>query len=191
MQGMSNGKYRYYRCGGRCVGVCQAPHIRADKAEKEFAAWLADIHLPPDWRKELARIEIRAVVADERERTRGIEEQIARLRNLYRWGDIKEDEYRAETARLKGEAAVMVKPDMVSLEKLAEILANVGKVWLSIPIERRRELPGKLLTSIKVESGQITELVARPELKPLLELGVVAATGAYTRRPNYTVSFSA
>jgi hypothetical protein len=171
--------------------VCEAPHIRADLAEDTFGGWLGDIRLPAGWRKEIARLEIKAVVADERERTRAIEERISRLRNLYAWGDIEETEYRDETARLKGEAAVMVKPDMAGLEAVAEALADVGRMWRSIPIDRRRELPGRLLRSVIVEGGEITTFVARPELKPLLELGVVEATSLSTRRSNYTVRFSA
>jgi site-specific DNA recombinase len=191
MQGAHSGKYRYYRCSGRLLGVCDAPHIRADKAEAEFVSWLDDIRLPDDWRTTVARMEVRAAVAEDKDRTKRISEQLARLRNLYAWGDISEADYRDQTATLKGEQAVMLAPSISGIEQVAEALIEVGRAWSSIPIERRRDLPGRLLRSIIVEDAHVSTFVCRPELKPLLDLGVVEATAASIRRSNYTVRFSA
>jgi hypothetical protein len=191
MQGAFSGRHRYYRCHGRMVGVCDAPHLRADAAEETFADWLDSIRLPAGWREALAKMEVRAVVAEERDRTRAIEAHLARIKNLYAWGELDEAEYRKTATRLRGEAAVMVKPDIANVERVAEALAAVGQSWRKVPLERRRELPGRLLRQITVEDGRITEFVARPELRPLLELGVVTATSASTRRSHYTVRYSA
>jgi site-specific DNA recombinase len=191
MQGMWSGKYRYYRCGGRLAGVCEARHARADLAEEAFADWLEEIRLPPDWRKTVARMEVRSVVAGEKDRVAKIEEQLTRLRNLYAWGDISEADYRDQTSTLKAEQGVMVKPNIANVEQIADALANVGSAWASMPEERRRDLPGRLLRSIIIERGEVSTFVARPELKPLLDLGVVDAASASIRRSRYTVRFSA
>jgi hypothetical protein len=102
-----------------------------------------------------------------------------------------EADYRSQTTALKSEMAVMVKPTISSVEQVAEALANVGEAWSAIPMERRRDLPGRLLHSIIVEDARISAFVCRPELRPLIELGVVEATGASIRRSRYTVRFSA
>jgi len=191
MQGAFSGKYRYYRCAGRLAGVCEARHARADKAEAAFAGWLEDIELPDDWRQKVARIEVRTVVSGERDRTQKIAEQLTRLRNLYAWGDISETDYREQSTSLKSEQGVMVKPSLGNLETIAEALRHVGASWASIPEDRKRDLPGRLLRSIIIEEGLVTTYVARPELKPLLDLGVVEATVASIGRPRYAVRYSA
>ena len=191
LQGSNSGRHRYYRCGGRLVGVCKEPVIRADAAEEQFAEWLDSIRLPAGWREELSRLEVRAVVADEGDRQRKIAEQIARLRKLYAWGDLDESAYREQVAQLKGEAGVMVKPDMAGVERIAEALESIGASWRTIPIDRRRELPGRLVRSISVEGGEFTEWLVRPELRPLLELGVVMDAGARSICRDYTIRYSA
>lgn len=189
--GASNGKDRYYRCQGRVLGVCDAPHLRADRAEADFAGWLDSIRLPADWRREMARLEVRSAVAADRDRQRVLEERLARIKNLYAWGDMPEDEYRAEASRLRSEMGVMVKPDMVSLERLAEMLEDVGGLWRSLPEDRRKELPPRIVSRIVCDEALVVEIVARPELQPLVEMGVLGATAASTRHAQYTVRFSA
>lgn len=192
MQGSFSGRHRYYRCGGRLVGACDAPNIRADKAEATFADWLEDgLRLPADWREALAKMQVRAIATDDRDKTLRIEEQLARIKNLYAWGDLPEAEYRDQAARLRSELGVIVLPDMGNIERMAEVLTNVGKAWRSIPDDRKQELPGRILQAVEVTDGAISAFVARPELRPLLELGVVDAASASIRRPNYTVRFSA
>jgi site-specific DNA recombinase len=192
MQGSHSARHRYYRCGGRLVGACDARLIRADKAEAAFADFLEEgLRLPDDWRETLSKLHVRAIASDDRERSRKIDERLARLKNLYAWGDIPEDEYRDEVGRLKAEQAVVVMPDLSGIEKIAEALRDVGAAWRSIPEDRKQELPSRILQQIVVTDAEITAFVARPELKPLLDLGVVAAASASTRRSNYTVRFSA
>ncbi len=194
MQGSFSGKHRYYRCSARLVGACDAPHFRADAAEAQFADWLADIRLPADWREAIVRTTVQAVVADESDRTRRIDEQLARLRNLYAWGDIEEGPYRDQVAALRSEAAVMVKPDIASLERMAAVLSELGAAWANAPLDRQRELPGTILHSAVAEAGEIVEWVVKAELRPLLELvspGVASAAEASIRRTRYTVRFSA
>jgi site-specific DNA recombinase len=194
MQGAFSGKHRYYRCGGRLVGVCDAPHVRADVAEGQFAEWLAEIQLPADWREAIVRTSVQSIVADESDRVRRINERLARLRNLYSWGDIGESEYREQVAALRSEAAIMVKPDMGSLERMAAVLAELGAAWSRLPVDRQRELPGTILHAAVADNGEIVEWVVRAELRPLLELvgnGVAEAAEASIRRSRYTVRFSA
>ena len=191
MQGTSSARHRYYRCGGHLAGVCEATTVRADAVESKFADWLDSIRLPAGWREELAHLEVRAIVADEGDRQRKIEEQIGRLRRLYAWGDMEEGDYRTQVAQLKSEAGVMVKPDISNVERIAEALEEVGRSWRRLPLDRRRELPGRLIRSIAVVDGEFTEFLARPELKPLLELGVVRAAYVRSTSPSYTVRYSA
>lgn len=179
MQGSHSQRHRYYRCGGRLVGACDARLIRADKAEATFADWLEEgLKLPPDWRQQIARTEVRQVAAEDREKGKKIEERLARLRNLYAWGELPEREYRDEVSRLKAEQSVIVMPDLSDLERIADNLREIGVSWRATPDDEKAELPSRILQAIIVEDAEISAFVARPELRPLIELGVVAAASA-------------
>lgn len=190
LTGMHSGTRRYYRCTGRMLGICDRSHVRADWIEGEFALFLDDLQLPEDWREQAARLELRAVIADEAERTRQIDARLARLRNLYAWSEIEEAEYRDEVRRLRGERALMVRPDVASMDRVAAALAELGSAWQRIPIERRRELPGKILRAAVID-GDAVEWVVRAEYRTLIDLCVAAATSASTRRARYTLRYSA
>lgn len=191
MSGVSNGTARYYRCLNRAeMGTCDEPFFRASIAEEAFARWLHTLRLPADWRARLAKLPDRDEGADT-ERRRRLEERTARLRKLYSWGDIGEDEYRAETATIRGEMALVVRPNLGSITAIAEALGEYGRSWLEDASPAKRAIPALMLRDLIVRGGEIVEWVVRAELRPLIELCVVSDPSFYPVPQPYTLRFSA
>ena len=193
MTGMYRDDRRYYRCAGRVVyGVCEAPSIRADRAELEFANWLSSSwRLPADWRTEIARTTVTEARTGERDRQAKLAGTLERLKKMYQWGDIEEADYRAQAAELRSQMAVMAKPSIGSLEAVADALLNVGPAWSMADPEVREAIPPLMLKAVEVERGEIAEWVVRAELRPLLELCVPVDARQYPHVAEYTVRFSA
>jgi DNA invertase Pin-like site-specific DNA recombinase len=179
MSGVSNGYSRYYRCSARAGDhSCSAPFIRADEAEGAFAEWIGGLSLPADWRE--------AIVATHEpdrggeEKRRRVTERLTRLRNLYSWGELDEAEYRAESTRGKAELAEIVEPSSSSMGELAERLRDLGDRWASAAAEQQTAVARLMLREIVVKDAAVVAFVARPEVRPLLELCLrerVAAAG--------------
>lgn len=174
---------RYYRCVGRAIHkACQAPSIAADVAEGAFARWLDSLTLPSDWREAIARTNLDSSRAGEKDRRATIEARIARLRNLYSWGDIGEDEYRAEAASLKEQLGLVAMPSIGSIEAVAHALEQLGSAWLTAPAHLQAAVPPLLLRAIEVRGARFSALEVRGEVRALLDLCVPTAPAPWPVR---------
>lgn len=192
MTGAMGSRSRYYRCSGRAAsGSCDAPAIRADVAEAAFADWIGSLELPRDWRAAIARTTARAEAANERNRQANLTGRLARLRELYEWGEIDRASYQEKAAAIRADMAELVRPDFGGLEAVAEALANLGPTWLAARPEVRAVVPPLMLKSAEVENGQVVAWVVHASLRPLLELCVAVDRREHSRAPDYTVRFSA
>ena len=169
LSGVSNGFSRYYRCRAHADdGSCAAPFVRADAAEGAFAAWIGSLSLPADWRNAIAETREPAAQADgKRER---LTERLARLRNLYTWGEVPENEYRSEAQRIHTELAEVAEPSPSSMEAVAAALGDLGRSWTNARPERQMAVARLMLKEIVVRNGQVAVFVARAEIRPLIEL---------------------
>lgn len=169
MSGVSNGYSRYYRCSARAGDAsCSAPLIRADEAEGAFAEWIGELRLPPDWRTAIAATH-EPDRGGEAKRER-LEERITRLRNLYAWGELAEDEYRAEAARVRAELAEVVTPSVAGMDELADRLADLGRGWATADPDQQQAVARLMLSAVIVREARVIAFVGRPEIRPLLEL---------------------
>jgi DNA invertase Pin-like site-specific DNA recombinase len=149
---------RYYRCSNRVTsGACDAPGIRADTAEDAFTAWFGSIRLPQDWRAAVARSAV--VRSDEKARS-ALTERLERLRDLYAWGDLTDEAYRAQASEVRSQIGVMATPDMVGIEAVADALTTRGPAWRAAPL---------VLKAVEADHGRLTWVV-HAKLRPLLEL---------------------
>jgi hypothetical protein len=181
---------RYYRCSNRTAGACDAAGIRADIAEEAFAAWLGSYELPKDWRAAIARAPLGAVRSGEQDRQTVLAERLKRLRDLYSWGDLSDEEYRAQASEVRSQLGIMAKPDMVGLEAVADALRDLGAAWRHATAETRAALPPLMLKAAEVVDGGLTWVV-HAELRPLLDLCVSADGSPDTSVQDYTVRYSA
>jgi hypothetical protein len=130
------------------------------------------------------------VKVDERDRRAGADERLKRLRDLYSWGDIAEDEYRRQTSEIRA-AITVVRPGLAGLEAVAEALRDLGPAWRAADPDVQAAVPPLMLKSASVSKGRVSEWVVRAELRPLLELCVPGAGSPWSRAQDYTVRFSA
>lgn len=187
MTGAANtAKVRYYRCAGRArFHECDAPAIRADIAEQRFAEWIGTFQLPDDWRTAVARTALDRVKGDERDRRAKSEERLKRLRDLYSWGDIGEEEYRQQAGEIRASIAV-VRPGLAGMESVADALRDLGPAWRSASPEAQAAVPPLMLKSASVDEAEISEWVVRAELRPLLELCVPTTTYPWSAIVKYS-----
>lgn len=191
MTGVNNSVISYYRCRGRTqFHLCDAPAIRADVAHEQFASWIGSYQLPDDWRTAVARTSLDRMKVDERDHRAGAESRLKRLRDLYSWGDIGEDEYRREVATIKADMTV-IRPGLAGLEAVAEALRDLGPTWSKADPAIRAAVPPLMLQSATVADSRVSEWVVRAELRPLLELCVPADARLWPDDGRYTVRFSA
>jgi len=188
--GMNNGLTRYYRCVGRALGTgCEAPFLRAADAEDSFALWLDHLTLPDDWRVRIARSQLDGPRTDEAARRERTEARIARLRNLYLWGDLSEDDYRAQSAEARADLAVTAMPNVESMETVAGLLADVGRTWREAPAAAQGLLP-RALVAVGEVKGKTVEWSARAELRPLLDLCVPDGGSLHSAEDDYTLRYA-
>ena len=174
LSGVSNGFSRYYRCRSRAADrSCAAPFVRADAAEGAFASWIGSLTLPPDWREAIADTRNPSIPTDKRrERLDG---RLAYLRNMYGWGDMPEDEYHAEVAKVRSELAEIAEPSPTSMEAVAAALVNLARTWASASPDRQAAVARLMLKEIVTSNGQVAVFMARPEIRPLLDICVASS----------------
>jgi hypothetical protein len=178
LSGVSNGYSRYYRCRTRAADRgCAAPFVRADTAEATFSEWIGSLTLPPDWREAIAGT--REPAAETEDKRGRLTEHLARLRKLYAWGEIPEDEYRAEAQRTHAELAEVVEPSPSTMEEVAAALADLGRTWAGASPERQASVARLMLREIVTGDGGIVAFVARAEIRPLLDVCVALAPDPY------------
>ena len=154
--------------------------IRAERAEAAFATWLGSYRLPADWRSEIARTRVVQAKTDEGDRRRRLTERLDRIKKLYAWGDVTEAAYRSESTAIRSELGVIAMPKTGGLEDVAAALEHLAPAWQSAPPDLAAAVPGLMLHSGEVRAGSV-EWVIRAELRPLLEMCVVADPEVHSR----------
>jgi DNA invertase Pin-like site-specific DNA recombinase len=170
LSGMSsNGTVRYYRCSARAGDrSCDAHFIRAEVAEGEFGKWIGSLVLPPDWREAIAAT--REVSAQGDNKQDRLNDHLIRLRKLYAWGEMEEDEFRAEAERVHAEMATVVQPSESTMEAVVVALGDLAKSWGTATPERQSAVARLMLKEMTVRDGLDPLFVARAEIRPLLEV---------------------
>lgn len=96
-----------------------------------------------------------------------------RLKKLFEWGDLSEDNYRVQRDQLRHELASL--PPATSdrgdlVERLMNYLKSLGAAWRDATQEQRNKLAKTLFDNIRVEDGIIRGVTPTSEFTPLLVL---------------------
>lgn len=150
-----NGEYRFYRCRGRFTyGVCDMPIIPEDVIEaemirefplQEIAKYVEPIEEESDVDVEALRKELERINSAEK-----------RLRDMYKWGDIEEAEYRGDMNVLKERRSIIesnLYTDSASLaaEEIKEAFGMLSANWTLLTYEERKNAINALLSSATIE----------------------------------------
>ncbi len=95
-----------------------------------------------------------------------------RIKKLYKWGDIAEEEYRRDREAIQKEMAALAPEasQTTNLDRLAKFLTNIGEVWRAASAEQRNKLARTLFQEIWIKDNQVVAVKPQPELKPFFEL---------------------
>ena len=101
-----------------------------------------------------------------------LERQLEKERDLYRWEDITEGEYKRRRDDLRKDLAALipVPSGSDSLPRLAHFLANVSTAWESATAEQQNKLARALFEEIWIKDKEVVYVKPRPELDPFFRL---------------------
>ena len=147
---------------------------------------LTYLHLPDDWKEIIIGLtkedEVKAVDDTQVKR---VTQALERTRQLYKWGDLTDDEYRKERVELEKQLKLL-KPaprtyNMPNLDRAAQLLNDITLLWNNqgVTDEQREALIKETFNSIIVDSKQITAIEPKPEYAPLFASIIVKDQYAY------------
>jgi hypothetical protein len=131
---------------------------------------LATFHLPDETVAEVVRLYERA--NDQRDdaerRRREIGARIERIAEMYKWGDITREAYRAEREQLEGELARLrtTTSQAEVLAQAANFLKDLPAAWEAASSEQRNPLARLVFESIEIEDDRVTAVVPQPDFAP-------------------------
>jgi DNA invertase Pin-like site-specific DNA recombinase len=146
--------------------------------ERTIGAWLSTWSFGADARTRIARFLRRssAAAVQDRERTRALRE-LERLQNLYRWGDLEETLYRAESSRVRERLAALgpgaaPRPS----DQALKLASRIGLAWDAAALPARRAFVREWIAELRIRRDGIIDVVPRPAVAAV----VYAAQGSGT-----------
>ena len=147
---------------------------------------LTHLHLPDDWKEIIIGLtkedEVKAVDDTQVKR---VTQALERTRQLYKWGDLTDDEYRKERVELEKQLKLL-KPaprtyNLPNLDQAAQFLNDIPSLWNNqgVTDEQREALIRETFNRITVDSKQITAIEPKPEYAPLFASIIVKDQYAY------------
>jgi DNA invertase Pin-like site-specific DNA recombinase len=165
-----HGKARIYCYASRQGQRCGQRSVHLDLIEAQVAGLLETFHLPDETIAELVRLYERA--NDQRDnaerRRREITGRIERIAEMYKWGDITRDAYRAERERLEAELATLrvATSQAEVLVQAASFLKDLPAAWNAANPEQRNALARLVFESIEIEDDRVAAVVPQPDFAP-------------------------
>lgn len=163
-----------YHCRSKAQGRgCSGKGSFLDRYNEQVLRDLATFTSPDEWRRIVLDEAARSAGADDdrREQRRQLEARLVRVRNLYSWGDLTRDEYRAERDRVERELARLVPTEAKQdqLGALAAYLERLPTAWADATPEQRNRFANLVYEEICVDGPVVEYVKPRPELEPLFQ----------------------
>jgi DNA invertase Pin-like site-specific DNA recombinase len=132
--------------------------------ERVIGGWLATWSLQGDVRVRIARFLRRsdATAVQDAERARA-ERELERLRQLFRWGDISEAEYRADSARVH-DRVVALGPRTITRppsDEALKLASRIGLAWSAASLPARRTFIREWISELRIRRDGIIDIVPR------------------------------
>jgi DNA invertase Pin-like site-specific DNA recombinase len=165
-----HGKARIYCYASRQGQRCGQRSVQLDVIEAQLLALLETFHLPDDTIAEVVRLYERA--NDQRDdaerRRREIIGRIERTAEMYKWGDLTREAYRAERERLEAELATLrvATSQAEVLVQAAAFLKDLPAAWEAATSEQRNALARLVFESIEIEDDRVLAVVPQPDFAP-------------------------
>jgi len=169
-----NGKRRMF-CYNRSKGWdCQQKSALLEVYECQIEKYLDNFHIPEDYQTRIMEAHKKlqnAYVDAQAERIRLIA-RLERIKKLYSWGDLKEEQYLKEKDDITKQLQLLTPPEEKSkvLDQLAEFLRNVSKAWKEADQDQRNRFSHQLFQEIWVKDKQVVAVKPRPELETFFQM---------------------
>lgn len=165
---------------------CRRGSRNEERLTTQIGAWLATWSLPADGRVRIAQYlnAPHPTDAGKAIRRKQIEAEHERLRNLYRWGDIAEDDYLGERRRL-ARALDELGPDAPVKEPSEDALrlaATIGHAWGMVTDETRREFIEEWIAELRIRKDGGLDILPREPYREIVyasQMGSVGCAGLY------------
>jgi len=162
-------------CSTRIKGWdCQQGSAYLSVYEPQTLEYLKEFHIPEDYQKKIMERYRRSdsTQGDAEAARKRLERQLERERDLYRWDDITEGEYkrRRDGIRKQLDALNPVPNGSDSLPLLAQFLADVSSAWELATPEQQNKLARTLFEEIWIKDKEVVFVKPRPELDPFFRL---------------------
>lgn len=161
------------RCASRAQGfACPQRMFPLEIYEDQVTSWLGEISIPDD-AVERALVEHRKRSKNEPradQEKRRLEARLARLKELYGWGDIGREEYVSERDIIVSQlrAFVPVERQKLDLERMASLLRSAAALWSARDESGKHELITQIVERVIVRDDRIETIVPRADCAPWL-----------------------
>lgn len=175
IQMSSKGRPRTY-CAGRLKGdsKCDCKSCFLDIYEAQIEWYLEHFEIPQDYQQAIldAHSKLQTAYGDIEATRTTLEKRLARIKELYEWGDMTKQEYMNKREVIQGQLRTLAEPQDKPqvLSKLAHFLANVADAWREANQEQRNKLAKTLFEQIRVEDQKVVAVKPRPEFEPFFKL---------------------
>jgi site-specific DNA recombinase len=165
-----HGKARIYCYAARQGQRCGQRSVHLDVIEAQLAALLATFHLPDETIAEVVRLHERANEQrdDAERRRREIGGRIERIAEMYKWGDLTREAYRAEREQLEAEHTTLrvATSQAEVLAQAATFLKDLPAAWEAASPAQRNALAVLVFEAIEIEDDRVTAVVPQPDFAP-------------------------
>lgn len=145
--------------------------VYADDMEQQVGNFLKDIVLDSSWQTHVQREQQPQQPTYEID---NLKSQLERLKKLFLFGDIAEDEYIKESNHLKQEIKKIEDRTAIDVNKvieLGQIVENIHDIWLLADLSEKEQLTKQLFEKMYTKDTRIVAVEPTPVLWHLLKLG--------------------
>jgi len=175
-------------CGQRIdKGGCSQPAGFLPILEDQMGAYLKALKLPGDYQERLLAycqdLETDRAVETE---VGAVKARLARIKELYAWGDMGKAEYLTERQQLQSilakQEVAEAKPDYVG--RVAQFLQDLSLAWEAADQEHRNRLAARLFQAVWMKDSLLLAVTPQPDMVPFFDLIYSAAVkDHYQLRP--------
>jgi site-specific DNA recombinase len=174
--GATKGGRRRLMCYNRAQrrADCPAKSAPLDLYEEQIGLYLTTFRIPEDYQAAILTEHGRLQSSYDRAESEraSLKVRMERLKKLYAWGDISEEDYLQEKRRIERQLQSLAPRDDYSqvLRRLATFLRDVSRAWAEASQEQRNRLLRQLFDEVWIQDDRVAAVRPRTEFEPFFKL---------------------
>ena len=171
------GRARVYCYQGSQASRCDQRSAFLAGIEDQIAAFLATFRLPEETVARVVDLYHRANADhdDGERRRREIAGRLERITELYRWGDLTREAYRADREALEAEQVTLrgTTDRAHLLAETAALLRDLPAAWGAATPDQRNALAKLVFQSVEIKDDRVAAVVPQPDFAPFFNLAEI------------------